>query len=221
MMKTKMLFAILWTLSVAGHTQTSNFTVKGRVGQLNAPDKIYLTYQNDGKTITDSMTLKKGEFEFKGIINKAKRASLIIRRAGNASRHERMPLYLDKGTILVTSVDSIQNATITGTKITDDFATYFNIIKQSDQFKSNLLKKFVEENPSSYISLNALSSLSYTADLQEFSVLETTFKHLSPDIQNSEEGQNFLRELSAQKKVAVGGIAPDFMQPDTSGKQLN
>ncbi len=44
------------------------FTVKGKVGKLNAPAKAYLTYTVGKNRVTDSATVSKGAFEFKGNI---------------------------------------------------------------------------------------------------------------------------------------------------------
>ncbi|MBW4888243.1 AhpC/TSA family protein [Mucilaginibacter sp. HMF5004] len=84
--------------------------------------------------------------------------------------------------------------------------------------QENLIKKFIKENPDSYISLAALGSISGpTGDLDEE---EKYFNLLSPAIKQTETAKEFLKSLNALKLTAVGSMAPDFTQADTSGKQV-
>jgi peroxiredoxin len=79
-------------------------------------------------------------------------------------------------------------------------------------------KKFIQENPDSFISLNALESFAYSADYVD---IEPLFKALSPAIKQTEAGKKFAERLPKLKAVALGATAPEFAEADTSGKIIN
>ena len=86
--------------------------------------------------------------------------------------------------------------------------------KAADNKEKAITKKFIEENPSSVISLNALRSYTYSADYKE---LDPMFHHLSPEIQNSTSGKKYAEQLEKLKGVAYGATAPEFAMADTNG----
>jgi peroxiredoxin len=81
--------------------------------------------------------------------------------------------------------------------------------------QENIIKAFIKENPDSFISLAALGSISGPAgDLDEESKY---FDLLSPAIRQTETAKAFKTSLDALKTTAVGAMAPEFTQADTSG----
>ncbi|WP_379087776.1 DUF4369 domain-containing protein [Pedobacter sp. UC225_65] len=99
-----------------------NFTIKGKVGNLNAPAKAYLLYRVGSTAVTDSAVLTNGAFEFKGSIPSAMQASLRVKHdATPVNPKKRVPadaimLYLEKATINITAKDSLKYAKITDRK---------------------------------------------------------------------------------------------------------
>ena len=118
----KAVFTLLAALPLAAmaHAPTGAFTVKGKVGAVSTPAMVYLEYRKDGKTIDDSVTIKNGEFEFKGEAAKTPtQAYLIMNRAGTGMSKARdyQQIYLEPGVITVkNAVDSMQTATVGGTQ---------------------------------------------------------------------------------------------------------
>ncbi|WP_210520905.1 TlpA disulfide reductase family protein [Hymenobacter terricola] len=99
------------------------FTVKGKIGNLNAPAKIYL-FRNGQ---VDSATLKNGTFELKGTTEIPIPASLVLQRDGKRGTGlfgpgDRKQLYLEPGPVVVTSPNSLEEATVTGGPIAADNA---------------------------------------------------------------------------------------------------
>ena len=91
------------------------FVLKGQLDpHLNAPAKVYL--RHDGKT--DSAEVQNGRFRLKGSIDEPKRARLFLSLDGEESTDFKGGFYLEKGTLVFTSPDSLKNATITGGKLT-------------------------------------------------------------------------------------------------------
>ena len=81
--------------------------------------------------------------------------------------------------------------------------------------QENIIKKFIQDNPDSFISLAALGSISGpTGDLAEE---EKYYNLLSPAVKQTESAKAFLTSLNALKLTAVGSMAPEFTQADTSG----
>jgi len=79
-------------------------------------------------------------------------------------------------------------------------------------------KKFIQENPDSYISLIKLDGYAYSADYVDIAPL---FNGLSDNIKQTDAGKKFAERLPKLKTVALGATAPEFAEADTSGKILN
>lgn len=90
--------------------------------------------------------------------------------------------------------------------------------KAIDLMSAAVDKKFIKENPDSYISLNAIESYAYSADYLDIKPL---YDALTPAIKNTDAGKAFGERLPKLKAVALGAIAPEIAEPDTTGKMFN
>jgi peroxiredoxin len=119
----KHLLGSLLFLPALAHAQTPiPFTVKGKIGQLNAPAKIYLIR---GFEVADSATFKNGAFEFKGTTDVPQFADLVIKRDGKLGSgmfgmNDATRVYLEPGPVVVISADSLRKASVTGGPLTAD-----------------------------------------------------------------------------------------------------
>ena len=127
-----------------------DFTVKGKVGSLNAPAKAYLAY---GNKIADSADLKNGAFEFKGNVPAITQASIRIKH-DNApvDPKKRVPtdavsFYLEAGTINIAAADSIKKATVSGSKVNDDNAKLKLALKPVNDKVEVLMKEYGTYTP--------------------------------------------------------------------------
>lgn len=105
-------------------------------------------------------------------------------------------------------------------------------VKQSDAFQKEINKaektigeqskqidkKFMQDNPDSYISLDLLQSVAYSSDYPEIFSL---YNGLSPKVKASEPAQKFATMLPKLKSVALGATAPEFTEADTAGTMVN
>jgi len=232
--------------------QERKFEIQGTIGHLSTPAKVYLKYIIGSQNITDSATLVNGKFKLSGIIkgDALKTANLMLNKKGTGPTYDDFTqVYLEPGTINVTSADAISTAEITGTKTNDDKAKYNELLKsfnkafvdldekekpatdegkQSEAYSKatknlqvqqiQLQKKFIQDKPDSYISLDVLHDLSYNTDYPE---LVTLYNGLSPQIKASEQAKPFAAMLPILKTVAIGATAPEFTQPDTAGKLVS
>lgn len=96
------------------------FVIKGKLGNLNAPAKIYLYYQQlpDYSEASDSVVLSNGRFEFKGTTKYPVEASLHLRRKGEGyyavkGVEEMRSFYIENGVVTITG-DSLSNALVKG-----------------------------------------------------------------------------------------------------------
>lgn len=98
------------------------FTIKGKIGNLNAPAKIYLMH---GMEPADSATFKNGAFAFKGASDAPRRVHLVIKRDGKLGSGimgmiDGTLVFLEPGPVVLTSPDSLFKARVTGGPVTTD-----------------------------------------------------------------------------------------------------
>lgn len=104
-MKTNHLKAIVTVLAVLFFAKSyaqDDFVLKGRIGEWNAPAKLFLAYTVDDKQIVDSVTLDKGKFEFRGEVDFSSPAVLRLSPEGTPydqpQYHYETSFILNKGT---------------------------------------------------------------------------------------------------------------------------
>ncbi|NSL87262.1 AhpC/TSA family protein [Chitinophaga sp. Mgbs1] len=116
--------ALLAAMPATLLAQESSFVLKGRIGSLNAPAKLFLYYRANGQSVSDSATLQQGVFAFKGNITDPLSATLILRHtepgAMRSFKSDMLRIYLEKGTITLNSADSVSKAVIKGSRLNDD-----------------------------------------------------------------------------------------------------
>jgi peroxiredoxin len=140
----KVTLSILAALPIMAMAQTGNFTVKGKLGNLNAPAKAYLEYRKDGKSIEDSVTLNNGAFEFKGSVTMPTTAYLILNKQGNGMGKGRdyQQIYLESGAITVNGkTDSLGLADVGGTPTNMDNAAFKVLNKPVEDIYTQMAAK--------------------------------------------------------------------------------
>lgn len=90
--------------------------------------------------------------------------------------------------------------------------------KAIDAQEKAITKKFLQEHPDSYVSLNSLQGFAYSADYAE---IEPLYNGLSASIKESEGGKAFGLMMPKLKAVALGATAPEFAEADTAGKMVS
>ena len=135
-------------LAPLGLAAQQNFTVKGKVGNLNAPAKAYIMYRVGSTSIADSAAITNGVFTFKGTLENPLMASIRIKHDADvvdpAKRNpvDALSLYLENGTIGVTAPDSIKNAKITGSQMNTDNAKLKALMKPIEDNVAVLMKEY-------------------------------------------------------------------------------
>lgn len=123
----KLLLSAMALLPLAALAQKP-FTVNGDIKGLKTGDKVYLIYQTEGKSITDSAIVANGAFAFKGTLTSPAQGSLFLNKNPYVNRPEQgekldaLSLYVEPGNIKLSAADSLKKATITGSPVNTDAA---------------------------------------------------------------------------------------------------
>lgn len=118
------LVSMLALFPAALMAQDGAYVLKGKIGTLDAPAKLFLTYRANGTTVRDSAALQQGVFEFKGKVDDPVKATLVLRHGPPTNlmsyKSDMLAVYLEKGTIVLSGKDSVYNATIKGSRLNND-----------------------------------------------------------------------------------------------------
>ncbi|OGX84979.1 hypothetical protein BEN47_15585 [Hymenobacter lapidarius] len=112
------LLLLLWVPGLAAAQTPVSFMLKGRLGSdtyRSAPTYVYL---RSGRMV-DSAVVKKGRFELKGAVDEPTKAFLSMRRNMQDMSDYKAVFWLEQGTLVFTSPDSLKNAHVGGTPLTD------------------------------------------------------------------------------------------------------
>lgn len=78
-------------------------------------------------------------------------------------------------------------------------------------------KKFISSHPKSVVSLKLIPNMAYSMDYGEIAPL---FNRLSAELKATEMGKKLSEQINSMKVTAIGSVAPEFTQADTSGKPI-
>jgi len=122
----KLIFAVIALLPAMAFAQDGKYTIKGKVGDFNAPAKMYLQYAIKDKLTTDSVTLKDGKFQFTGTVGDVPvNAYLVLNDKGNGAIYkDYKSIYLEKGTVNVEGANKLKDAKIDGPKTNQENVKY-------------------------------------------------------------------------------------------------
>ena len=100
-----------------------SFEIKGKVGNMNNPFKVYLVYYAKGKLVVDSSMLHNGVYLFKGQMDSVRAAGLVLSSGGLRSRPSNLAdmktFYMHNDTFTVTSPDSMRSSIVAGSHTND------------------------------------------------------------------------------------------------------
>jgi len=124
------------------------FTIQGTVTHEQKPAKVFLRMRKGGENVIDSALVKDGKFTFSGNLEEPTLASLMMVEQEAAKtvsmKRDMLAVYLDKGTITVTTQDSISKATVTGSPANDAYLALNNQLKEVNEKASTLQKEYRE-----------------------------------------------------------------------------
>ena len=114
--------------------QIPNFTISGKIGNLNTPAMVYLDYSDNQKIFEDSTYLNNGSFSFTGHATTINIGRIVLGHEGKGHDYsvfrgnDEVLIYFGSGNLYINSNDSLYNAKFTGSKVYDEYAAYNKVI---------------------------------------------------------------------------------------------
>ena len=132
------LYVLFCVLSACGTTSSNHFTLQGKIGELDAPARIYIDYVSGLGKRMDSVLLENGNFRFEGEIDCPALARIILDYDGRGmqnavKRGYNYLLYIDRGKNVVRSEDSLHHLQIDDSPIQKKYDIYNEYIGGSIQ----------------------------------------------------------------------------------------
>jgi peroxiredoxin len=128
------------------------FTITGKVGNLGAPAKAYLSYGPRASQITDSTNITGGKFSFTGPLTGVGQASIRIKHdtapPQRGVRPDALVFYIEPKAIEITSAtDSVKHAVVKGSKANDDDAKFKALTKSASDKNAALMSEYYAKTP--------------------------------------------------------------------------
>lgn len=199
------------------------YHISGRIGSLNAPNKVYLK----NTELVDSATLTNGAFELKGSAVLPTRADLVVQANGyhpNAVLTNATSVFLEPTPVVVISEGSLRDATttITGGPLTTEHQQLYAAIppKATEQQYAQTYAAFIKTHPSSWVSLMALWDMG-VFEKRQYNEVGPLYASLSPELKSSRPGRMYGDLLQGLKATTVGQPAPNFTKKTPAGQSVS
>jgi peroxiredoxin len=196
-----------------------NFKFNGSVSAAEPSNAIVvLNQQGTGVVYKDykSIYLEKGTIN----VNSADSVSKAnVSGTRTNEENERYQAVMGPINKIEDEVDARNRAATDEQKNSETFRkSQFTAEKNAEKQEVAAEKKFISENPDSYISLMALEMYSYFSDYADVAPL---YNGLTDRLKQMETGKAFADRLPKLKAVAIGAAAPEFTEADTAGKMVS
>jgi peroxiredoxin len=218
------LLLLLPGLSLA--QQAFTYHISGKIGALNAPNKVYLTYSDQVGRV-DSATLTNGAFALQGTAELPTRANLVVQANGyhpNAVLPTAISLFLEPTPVVVLSEGSLRAATttITGGPLTTEYQQLLTSVppKATPQQYAQAYAAFIKAHPTSWVSLLALWDMGFFAS-RHYEEVGPLYAGLSPELKSSRPGRIYGDLVQGLKATTVGQLAPNFTKKTPAGKSVS
>lgn len=227
--------------------QSKFYKVEGKVAVFNPKDYAYVGYVIGNKGYRDSAKVQNGRFIVTGTIEQpyygwlsvGERTIRFYLEPGTTTvtsydsienavvvspmniDNQKLKMMLKPTVDERTLLEKEYQAATPEQKKVKEFTEAFEKQKDVVYDKQEQIKaQFIRENLTSMLSLYILDQ--YTDwNASDFSELQPMFSSLSETIKNSNPGKAYAKKLALIKSISVGSLAPDFTQPDTSGKAVS
>jgi peroxiredoxin len=111
------ILAIACCLPLGLMAQTG-YTLRGKIGRVDAPAIAYLEYSNAGKKVKDSVVMQKGSFLFTGHLSNPVQASVTLKHDTAALskkvRPDALYFWLENSAVTITAADSVTHGVVKG-----------------------------------------------------------------------------------------------------------
>ncbi|WDF77133.1 TlpA disulfide reductase family protein [Mucilaginibacter sp. KACC 22773] len=213
--------------SIAGSNQTDSTAIKNGSfsfkGKIDQPESAYLIINKKGTGINipeisyTSLYLEKGLIHVTspGLLDKARIAGGLL-NTDNA----KLIQALTPSTAKTAALEKEYQAASEEQRKSKEFSEAID--KKSSALRQEqkaVYLEFIKGNPNSLVSLFALKI--YAGAVPDVAQVEPVFNTLSVSVRSSKMGTEYGAEIARMKRTAIGAIAPDFTQTDTSGRAVS
>ena len=239
---------IVATVNTNAQASDSAFSIFGKFEKIKT-GKMYLTVYSETGAVRDSANIVNGSFNFKGFVQKASTAILSMKDhkddylrffvepvkitiSGNGDKLKDLNIT---GSALNTDDRKLKTLI---KPIDDEDEKYYAALSEASKNKNqpvldslealedemlwrrrSFVKQFVLANPNSVRSAMAINeNYSYYAEAVD---VEPLYNALHASIRKTEAGESVKKMLDIYKQVAIGQVAPDITQLDTTGRPLS
>jgi peroxiredoxin len=217
--------------------QEKRFTIRGEIAKLGSPAKVYLLYRSGDRFFRDSILPEKGKFNLTGNTEEPSLGTVLIDERGTGMNDipadHRINFYLEPGVITIKSLDSVKDIQISGTPLNMDLNNLRVALKpisnkkavdEGDrkalqQQRNDILAQFIKAHPGSLVSFDALKE--YAGSLPDPERVIPVYNYLSDTLKAQKTVAAYYQLLLNIRKTAVGQMAPDFTEADTSGNNVS
>ncbi|HEX2974300.1 MAG TPA: TlpA disulfide reductase family protein [Bacteroidales bacterium] len=192
-------------------SKNGSFTMKG--GKIDYPQLVQLVAGNTRSRA--SFYLENSKIKIEGTLD-----SLFDAKISGSKTQDEYQRFIDENKPLSDSYADLYSQYQAASQ-TGDTAKVAEIEKSASEIEKQmtaLQKKFVKENPSSYVSPSILTSLSYEMDGEE---LDSVINKFDAKIADLPQVKSLKERAEAMKAVSVGKKAPDFTLNDVNGNPVS
>jgi peroxiredoxin len=166
-----------------------NFNINANVKALKNGDKIYLFYQVDGQTKTDSAIVQGGGFQFTGKVPQPSQATiclnknLLVNRAAKGEVVDMFRFYVEPGELNLNAADSLKHIAVTGSKTNEENKVWQELRKPAEAKLTALDKELAMQTDSQKNDENFLKGLIAREKqyMQELNIAGLEFAKTHPD----------------------------------------
>lgn len=220
------------------------FSIKGNIQNIKPGTLVFLMNGSDGKTIATD-TVKNGQFQLKGKVTEPD-----IFQVGFVGFKEAIDLFMENNAIVIDGdFNSLNNVTIKGSAIEQDYLDFknsFNPLRdtlnklvnlinpeKTQPRRDSLIRVFestkvnVVNNATSFTQARRNSPVSsfvlfvISPLLNGLTDIETRYNALLPEAKRGSFARILENGIADAKIGAVGTVAINFTQKDTSGKAVS
>lgn len=254
MKTTKILSVFLLAIPFGGLAQQQNFTIKGSMKPSAEATTACIYYVTEGKPVLDTMAVINGKFTLKGQVPYALKGTVFVRFSKppyaavfkDPAHLDQIDVYLENGTITVSTPDSLKYAEIGGTPLNKDYRELVKLLTPFEVEEAALdIAKRRAEDYSQYMPAvkaayaemasrkNPVQEAFISSHLHSLVGMELLTKAIDPAF-NLVKAQSYFnkfpKELRASLSgktyanlfnVAVGCQAPDFVSKNTNGEEVS
>lgn len=231
-----------------------NYTIIGKVKNIEYPAKAFIYYNVNGGLRKDSAVVTNDQFILKGQIAEVSKAFVMLKQKGttvnSAPSPDQVGVYLENGTIMVNSPDSLKHARVSGTRLNKDQQEMIDMLapfkkeeadlnaayrkaEGNDELQVKIRKQYdaldvkKEEAQIAFVKSHTQSVVSLNLIRSSFNPQKDPPKarmligSLSKELQETKAAERFLAGVKAVKLVTVGGMAPDFSMKNTKDQMIS